>query len=280
MAVHHHHNSCLGKIIFLLIVGYFAFQYFSNKTVPLNQTTKTCLVTGASSGIGKEIAKEMIKKGWKVIGIARREEFLNEITKELSKDKFIPFVCDVSNTKQVKKTSEEIKSKGLKPTLFYLNAGTGDVEKSNVVSTINHQKVFDTNYFGIVSWIENWFDAAREQGGGTFVATSSVVSLYAPPGSSTYSASKAAINSCFQALRTKHIQNNVGFCYVNVGPVDTAMLKTDKKLPFTQTAKDCAKSIVEGVFSNKRQIETHWFYYIFMRIVNLLPDEWVLKILG
>jgi len=70
-----------------------AFLVFSliDRRIPVNQTTKTCLVTGASSGIGREIAREMVKRDWTVIGVARGEEKLKELERELG-NKFI-FTC-------------------------------------------------------------------------------------------------------------------------------------------------------------------------------------------
>jgi len=92
------------------------------------ETNKICLITGASSGIGKYIAYEMVHRGWLVIAIARRKNKLDELAEVLGKDNLIPIVCDVSKFDQVKNVSTEIKNKNLYPTLFFLNAGDGDEE--------------------------------------------------------------------------------------------------------------------------------------------------------
>ena len=62
-------------IVVLFIGTYYAFYKF-DQSPPINESTKTCLITGASSGIGRSIAVEMVKRGWKVAGIARHEEKL------------------------------------------------------------------------------------------------------------------------------------------------------------------------------------------------------------
>ena len=57
---------------------------------------KVCLITGASSGIGENLARILIKQGWIVIGIGRRLERLTALQQELGVDVFYPFFCDVT----------------------------------------------------------------------------------------------------------------------------------------------------------------------------------------
>src|ERR1700738_409119 len=83
---------------------------------------KIALVTGASSGIGKAISRELVKRGWQVVGVARSADKLEQLQKELS-DFFIPLVCDVSRKEEVAQISLSILNKGLIPSLFFLNAG-------------------------------------------------------------------------------------------------------------------------------------------------------------
>ena len=184
--------------LFATIYFYITIIGITCLNVPVNQKTKTCLVTGASSGIGYEISKKMIKKGWRVIGIARQTTKLEQIKSELGTSQFITYECDVSDTNNVHLVSDEIKKQGLSPTLFFLNAGTGLIE-TNLTKT--HKETFDTNYFGIISWIDEWIQSVKELGGGTFVATSSVGIILPFPNAAGYYASKSAINTCFQSLR-------------------------------------------------------------------------------
>jgi 3-hydroxy acid dehydrogenase / malonic semialdehyde reductase len=263
--------------IFIIGAWYFIMPLF-DRIPPINESTKTCLVTGASSGIGAAISSEMVKRGWKVIGIARRKDKLEELTKKLGQE-FIPFVCDVSQSSQIHLTSEEIKKQNLKPSLFFLNAGTGLIEPSNKLSQQIHVDTFNTNYFGVIGWVEEWINDIKNFGGGTFVATSSVASLFATPSSASYSASKAAINKCFQSLRLQYLNDNIGFSIVLPGPVATDMLKGGEKLPFIHTPEQEATYIVKQVFKRNKQIEPSWFYSCLLRILNWLPDRLVLKVL-
>ena len=265
-----------GIIALLLIVLFFLSLF--NPSAPINESTKTCLITGASSGMGCEIAREMVKRGWKVIGVARRQEKLNDLGHELGAT-FIPYVCDVANAQQVHEVSEDIKIKGFEPTLFFLNAGTAVLLKKFQPMFNEQKQTFDTNYFGVISWVNEWLNDVKTYGGGTFVATSSIMSIFAGPDTSGYGASKAAVNSCFRSLRLQYRNDNIGFAIVVPGPVKTEMLKGDmKNLPFVHDPKDEALYIVEQVFKRNKQIEPSWLYSYLARILNWLPDPVVLMV--
>ena len=273
------------RIIFLSFVVFvlsliFVARHF-DRIAPINIKTKTCLVTGASSGIGQHIAIEMIKRGWKVIGVARRSDRLNKLKQELGDTKFIPFVCDVSDSEKVHDVSEKIKAQGLQPTLFFLNAGAAEHADKWKVSVAGHKKTFATNYFGAISWIEEWLLPVKQLGGGTFVAISSVLALLATSGSDAYAASKVALLHCFDSFRRYYINDNIGFSVVLPGPVDTELLKgvSREKLPFLHQPDEEARYIVEQVFARKKQIEPSWIYSIALRVIRLLPDFIVVKII-
>ena len=261
----------------ILIIAGLAVRH-SSRLAAINTTTKTCLVTGASSGIGKHLAIEMVKRGWTVVGIARRAELLNQLSQKLGPTKFVPFVCDVSNREQVHAVSEKIKSQGLKPTLFFLNAGIGALEQKWQVSSTHHQQTFATNYLGNIALIEEWLLSTKQLGSGTFVAISSVTAFLALPASGAYAASKIALVHCFDALRRQYLHDNIGFSVVLPGPVDTDMFQG--QIPFKHQADDEARYIIDQVFGGKKQIEPSWFYSVALRLANLLPDAVIAKFLG
>ena len=271
-------------LIFIAILAitigawHFLIRPALDRLPPINETTKTCLVTGASAGIGLEIAREMVKRGWKVIGIARRTQALTALAHELG-DLFIPFACDVSDETQIHTVCEEIKKQELKPTLFFLNAGTGQSEKLFQPFLQSHKEMFNTNYFGAIAWIGQWINEVKTYGGGTFVATSSLAALFTGPQGGGYSASKAALNAAFRSLRLQYRNENIGFVTVMPGPVKTEMIKVNKPMPFTHSPKDEAAYIVEKVFARKKVIEPSWFYTPVFRLLNWLPDTIVLKVI-
>jgi 3-hydroxy acid dehydrogenase/malonic semialdehyde reductase len=244
----------------------------------MTQTKQTCLITGASSGIGEALSREMISKGWLVVGIARSADNLNALAKELGEN-FIPYSCDVAEEESVKDVSNTLKEKNHAPTLFFLNAGiAGDeaLEDPLKMELSHHHKVMAVNYFGVLSWVHEWADP-QTQHDTTFVVTSSVNAFFAPPGGAAYAASKAAIAKAFESLQLSYNNTKIRFSIVYPGQIATKGLKGN--VPFVWSAEKLAKHMVNQILKGKQNIEPSLFYSIITRLFNWLPKKLVAPIL-
>jgi len=243
---------------------------------------KIALVTGASSGIGEAISRELLKQGWSVIGIARSHEKLDNIQRELG-DAFIPMICDVSSKADIEAVSTQIYEKKLCPSLFFLNAGIAGeavIENPNRFDLKIHESIMQVNYFGVLAWVEFWEKPCQKNGGANFIVTSSINAIFAPPTGSAYSASKAAIAKAFESLSLTYFESNLRFSVVYPGPVDTAGLKAPRKLPFTWTPEKMGKYMVNFALSSKASCEPSLFYKIVTRLLRGLPAKYTMKLLG
>lgn len=188
---------------------------------------KIALVTGVSSGIGEAVSRELVKRGWQVIGIARSADKLSKIQEELS-DAFIPLVCDVSKKDEIEKASKQILEQNLCPSLFFLNAGIAGesvIENPNKFDLGIHEKIMRVNYFGVLAWVEFWEKHCLENGGANFVATSSINAIFAPPTGSVYCASKAAIAKSWWNGDIEKINRHLSvICNFDVDRLETASL--------------------------------------------------------
>ncbi|RDD34293.1 Fatty acyl-CoA reductase [Wolbachia endosymbiont of Cylisticus convexus] len=234
---------------------------------------KICLITGTSSGIGESLARLLIKDGWFVIGIARRTEKLEKLKEELGSN-FLPITCDVGKSENIRNSSDFLKKQNIIPKLFFLNAGCGEIEDE--FHTNIHRKTFETNYFGIINWIEEWLSHSHSS---TFVAISSLVAVHATPHASAYCASKAAIRSCFESLKIQHANSATKFITVMPGPVKTDMLKANKPLPFTWEPQKAAAHVLKNVFKGKKIISFPIFWWLFFHFLRVLPTKMVARIL-
>ncbi len=240
---------------------------------------KIALVTGASSGIGEAVSRELIKRGWQVIGIARSADKLTQIQQELS-SAFIPLICDVSKKEEIEQASMKILNQNLCPSLFFLNAGIAGesvIENPNKFELEIHEKIMRVNYFGVLAWVEFWEKHCLKNGGANFIATSSINAIFAPPTGSAYCASKAAIAKAFESLALTYFNTNLRFSVVYPGPVDTPGLKG--KLPFTWNAEKMGKCMVDFGLSTKSRCEPFFFYKIFCRLLRALPAKYTLKLM-
>lgn len=237
------------------------------------------LITGASSGIGEALSRELVQRGWSVIGMARSQDKLTAIQKELG-DSFIPVICDISQKSEIEKASREILEKEMCPTHFFLNAGIAGekvIENPQAFDLSIHEKIMAVNYFGVLSFVEFWEKHAQNNGGANFIVTSSINAIFAPPTGSAYCASKAAISKAFESLSLTYFGTNLKFSTIYAGPVATDGLKGD--LPFTWKPEKMAKYMADFAAKGKSHGEPSLFYGVVCRFLRALPYNWTMKIL-
>jgi len=240
---------------------------------------KIALVTGASFGIGSALVRELIDQNWIVIGIARSIEPLMAIHNELG-HAFIPVICDISQISDIRSTCQDILCKDLCPSLFFLNAGIAGeqaLENPNEFKIDIHQRIMAVNYFGVLAFVECFEKSCLKNGGGSFIVTSSVNAIFAPPTGSAYCASKAAISKAFESLSLTYWGKNLKFLSIYAGPVSTDGLMG--RLPFTWTPKKMAHYMITLSERKKLRGYPSFFYWITCHILRILPDGVVMRIL-
>ncbi|MDZ7370761.1 MAG: SDR family oxidoreductase, partial [candidate division KSB1 bacterium] len=164
---------------------------------------KTILITGASSGIGREIARQLAEKQNRLILIARRKELLESLAAEVKSCNadLQLFSCDVADAEQVRKVCGMIRQHNDYIDLLLLNAGLSlpfDAEKIDLPS---FHRVMDVNFWGAVHFIEQLTPLMIRQGGGIIAAVGSLAGYRGMPGAAAYSCSKAALMNLIDSLR-------------------------------------------------------------------------------
>lgn len=262
---------------------FFCFGLFStlcaNNSADIEKP-QIALVTGASSGIGKALVIELLAQGYEVIGVARSIDKLEKLKFELQNDRFSTYFCDVSNLEDVKRVSNQLKQEKKTPKFFFLNAGGASFESVEPIRPLNlneHRKVFELNYYGVLNFVEEWDEACAENGGATFMVTSSLNAIFAPPGGSAYAAAKAAISKAFDGLNLTYYDKKLKFLSVFCGPVDTPMLS--RKFPFTWSPEDMARYMIKNAKKGVKHSYPSWFYLILAKLLNVLPEKRVFQVL-
>ncbi len=245
----------------------------------VNKNNKVALVTGASSGIGESLARDLAQRGWLVIGVARSADKLAKIKEDL-KEAFIPIVCDLSQLENITKTSQQIVEKNLCPSLFFLNAGiTGDqmIEHCNHIDLALHEQFLQTGYFGVLGWVAFWEPICRKNGGANFVLTSSLNAVLAVPYRAGYCAAKAAVSKAFECLSMTYEDSVNQFSIVYPGPTATPGIRGS--YPFMWTKEKLAKKMIDFALSKrKRYVPSSFYHYIAVPLLRMLPEKWVVKI--
>ncbi|MGK5594786.1 MAG: SDR family NAD(P)-dependent oxidoreductase [Parachlamydiaceae bacterium] len=241
---------------------------------------KLALVTGASKGIGAALTTKLVKVGFQVIGIGRDLQSLEKLKQELGSP-FSFYLCDLAQASQIRDVSLQLKNSQLCPSLFFLNAGIAGekaVEESPCIDADFHRQIMAVNYFGVIDWVSCWQEACQQNGGATFVVTSSINAIFAPPAGSAYAASKAAVSKAFEGFSLTYCHTNLKFAVVYAGPVATEGLKGT--LPFTWSAEKMADYTLSKILKNKTKLEPSWFYSAVARLLRILPYRWTYRLLS
>ena len=188
----------------------------------------TVLITGASRGIGKETAKAFADAGWDLLLLARSEDDLKNLIKEINNKKVKVFYqsIDLSKPKDISKGIAELMKNGLVPEVLINNAGvawTGDLlsmplEKWEWIMQMNLTSIFQV-CSEVVPLMRNK--------GGLVINVSSHASRNAFPQWGAYCVSKAALSSFTKCLAEEERKNLIRACTLTLGSVNSSLWDSD-----------------------------------------------------
>lgn len=156
---------------------------------------KHILVTGASSGIGRETAKRLNEAGAQISAVARREELLESLLEELKGNNNRSYPFDLSQLDQIEGLLKEIVLKGGKIDGLMFCAGMAEHVPIKMTKPEYSQKVMCVNYFSFAETLRVLSNSKYYNKGASFVGMSSVSGMQGDKGLFAYSASKGAMNS-------------------------------------------------------------------------------------
>ncbi len=175
---------------------------------------KTVLITGASSGIGKETADIFAMDGFKVYAASRHP-------KATSNPSIVPIEMDVTDPQSVRKAAEGIEELGM----IIHCAGFGISGSAEMTPLDRAKAQMETNYFGVLNVNSVFLPLLRKNPRSLVLITSSVAGLVAIPYQSHYSSSKYALEAYCQALRIESRKFGVRACLVEPGDTKTGFTK-------------------------------------------------------
>lgn len=163
------------------------------------------VISGASSGIGYEISRILCKEyNCTVIGIARNAEKLKSAREAIGED-FIPFVCDVTSNADRERLLEFINDNGFKPDILINNAGMlPKFSHFTPDKTEELERVMALNFFAHTEMCAAFLPMLLESRRGAIVNVASSAALATLPGTSAYSASKAALLAFTESLSLEY----------------------------------------------------------------------------
>jgi short-subunit dehydrogenase len=157
------------------------------------------LVTGASSGIGKETARRLAQEGFQVIASARRKESLAELAKE--NQNIIPRPVDLSDAQELEKFCQELSGLSEPISVLINNAGFSIRGALEDVPLSSVRRVYEVNLFALIRVTQACLPGMRRLKGGTIVNLSSIIGKFTFPLNGVYSSTKHALEAISDALR-------------------------------------------------------------------------------
>jgi short-subunit dehydrogenase len=245
---------------------------------------RVAVVTGASSGIGEATARELARRGWLCVLLARRADRLETLAAEIGGEWE---VCDVRDRAQVDEVAARVLTKHPAVALVVNNAGVPG--RGSFVSTSPEtvERVLETNYLGGVWCSRAFLPGLRAAAPGAHIVN--VVSIagtvaFAPAG--PYAAAKHAqlafSRSLAATLRTEGIQVHTllpGFVETE-GFKPRTTLSSSLMRRFVIDSEDVANAIVRAIEKGKPEITIPWFPYRFVTIAQALFPGLVARLVG
>jgi short-subunit dehydrogenase len=240
-----------------------------------NQVT---VITGASSGIGWSLARELARDGCKVGLIARRQDKLTALADEIRKTGGIAATAeaDVGNQEQALTAVRQIRETLGPIDLLIANAGVGKPTILDPVNMSDVEEMFRVNLMGVIYTLHAVLPEMLQRGQGHLAAVSSLGSYKGLPAESAYCASKAAVNTYLEGLRIQLRGRGIAVTTICPGFVKTPMTAiNDFAMPFLMDADEAARRIVAALKKRKKVFDFPWPMKVLTKwLLPVLPD-WI-----
>ena len=225
---------------------------------------KRAIVIGASSGIGKEVAKLLIKDGWTVGVAARRVDMLKELSADATEQ------IDVTKEDATERLQTLISRLGGMDLFFY---ASGIGKQNRELKEDIELATMQTNGLGFTRMIGEAYRYFTEQGHGHIAAITSIAGTKGLGPAPSYSATKAMQNVYLQALEQQANARGLKIHFTDIRPgfVDTALLSGDFHYPMMLKPEKVAKEIITAINRHQHIRVIDWKYRLLTALWRRIP---------
>lgn len=249
---------------------------------------KVVIVTGASTGIGRAIAKEFARKGSKVVLAARSLDKLMSLEKEIRDEGFEAFSCvtDVTSEEECRRLAETAVGKYGTIHILINNAGISMRALFEDVDISVLKRLMDVNFWGTV-YCTKYALPYIVRNRGSIVGVSSVAGFHGLPGRTGYSASKFAMHGFLETIRIEYLKEKLHVMIIAPGFTTSEIRRNALKADGTQqgnspreegklmSPEHVARWVLRGIRKRKRNKIMTWigqFTALFQRIIPGFVD--------
>lgn len=234
------------------------------------------LVTGASSGIGWELARQLALQDWRVALVARRRDRLEELGRQIAATggQTLVVPADVGQREQAEQAYRLVREQLGMPDLVIANAGVG--RPTRVMPVVNLEDVEEmirTNLLGVIYTLSAAIPDMLARRHGHLVAISSLAGYRGLPGESAYCASKAAVNVYLDGLRIHLRGTGVRVTTVCPGFIKTPMTEHNTfYMPGLLDAPEAARRILRAIRRGRKVYNFPWHVHLMVKLSRWVPD--------
>jgi short-subunit dehydrogenase len=244
---------------------------------------RVAVVTGASSGIGEATARELARRGWHLVLLARREDRLRAVAEELGAEWEL---CDVGERDEVGRVAAAVLERHPRIALLVNNAGVPGRGRFVDVEPETIERVMRINYLGGIWCLRAFLPGLQAHGDAHVVNVVSVAGTisFAPAG--PYSASKHAQLAFSRSTAAALAGSGVRVHSVLPGFVETegfpqrAVLQSRLMRRFVIDAPRVAEAVADAVDKDRREVTVPWFPYRFVSLAQALTPGLVARFIG
>ena len=241
---------------------------------------ETALITGASSGIGEEFARQLAARGYDLILVARRKDRLEKLAQELSTTTHV-IECDLGS--EATKLPGKVEKLGVDVDLLVNNAGFGLRGRFLELDPEREAEMIRVNCEAVVILTHAFLPGMVERGRGGVITVASTAGMQPLPYETTYGASKAFAISFMEALSMELTGTGVKALVVNPGPVKTEWQsvagydESTRIMPGMITAERCVTDSLRAYDRGKRSVIPGSLFHWVMR-ATVAPKPVKLKV--
>lgn len=242
-------------------------------------TDQIIVITGASSGIGAEMAKRCAANGARTILAARNADKLREVAAAIDAP-CDTVVMDVTSDDSVRRAFADILEKFGRIDVLINNAGFGIFKSFDEMGMSEFTEMMDVNYFGIVRCTKAVLPSMLERGNGHIVNIASIAGKIGSPKGTGYTATKHAVLGLTNSLRMELAGTGVLVSAVNPGPIDTPFFdradpsgKYLQSMPrgFVLRPERVAQAVLDAVRKKKREVNLPLSAAIGVKLFQMFP---------
>jgi uncharacterized protein len=217
----------------------------------------TALITGASSGIGDQFARQLARRGYEVILVARRRDRLEQLAEQVASSAHV-IECDLAS--EADKLADKVETLGADVDLLVNNAGFGLRGQFLEFDAEREAEMVRVNCEAVVRLTHAFVPGMVERGRGGVITVASTAGMQPLPYETTYAASKAFAISFMEALSMELRGTGVRALVVNPGPVKTEWQavagydENTRAMPGMISAEQCVADALRAYDRGKRSV--------------------------